>query len=179
MADKVYEKLSNKYYWRHWLVVVYDNMWGDENHQVTVWGEVAGTSWRKLHYPDAETSPWYNIIVSSVSENAAPPVQEVVRSYNIKLNQIVWQKPKRIRGHNGSMKTTMYPMNAKEIHDMLYKTVNLSSNLKTGMYPIFCVIRLRGQIMVRAPDSRKFQVAVNNGQVKSLIPGLFYIIVLG
>ena len=60
LADRIYNTLSNKYYWRHWLVVVYKEMHLEEKHWRTIWG-VGSTSVNKLHWKGR-----YNVIVSSV-----------------------------------------------------------------------------------------------------------------
>ena len=61
LAGKIYNILSYKYYWRHWLVVVYQDMHGEKNHWQERWG-IGSTTVSHLHWKGR-----YNILVSSVS----------------------------------------------------------------------------------------------------------------
>jgi len=60
LADKIYVRLSAKYNWRHWLVAVYRDIYGSNNH----WRMVCtgAHTWQQLHWAKK-----YNIMVTSVS----------------------------------------------------------------------------------------------------------------
>jgi len=61
LASRIYNSLTRKYYWRDWLVLVYDNLSGDKHHYVRACDE-GSYSFKDLHW-----KKWYNIVVSSVS----------------------------------------------------------------------------------------------------------------
>jgi len=60
LADRINNILSAVYYWRHWLITVYGDTYGSNNHwQMHCPGDL---TWHKLHWKRR-----YNIIVTSVS----------------------------------------------------------------------------------------------------------------
>jgi len=60
LAERINSELTNKYYWRDWMIVVYGDVYGGSNHWIR---RCTGThAWSQLHW-----NKRYNIAVTSVS----------------------------------------------------------------------------------------------------------------
>jgi len=153
LADRIYNTLSNKYYWRHWLVVVYKEMHLEEKHWRTIWG-VGSTSVNKLHWKGR-----YNVIVSSV------PADAPSRKWSGPITSQRAERYRRWEGRPRKVKwyTRYIPLDAKEIQQAIPQSA------KTGVYPIVGVIEYipqidDGKFQVRAPENRKFHKLVSSGK---------------
>jgi len=68
LAQDIYVKLSQKYYWRDWLIAVYEDSYGDEN---TYYWNCQG-AWATAHWENI-----YFIIVTHVSPTKSPWAHEI------------------------------------------------------------------------------------------------------
>jgi len=66
LADNINNKLTAKYPWRDWLVVVYTDVKGPEEHYRGYCWVDSGYTVNKMHWKDR-----YNILVSSISHETA------------------------------------------------------------------------------------------------------------
>ena len=142
MANKFYNSLSNKYYWRDWLVVVYPEMRGSDNH------------YRRYCYDGVTTANlkhWkkrYNILISSISADTKD--QAFTTTENIQTFSTKWVN------NNPGRVMKKVPWDAKKIYE------NLPSGMKKCKYPIAGVVDNRGNFVIRAPENRKFHLVKKN-----------------
>ena len=133
MADAINNTLSTKYYWRDWLVVVYQEMRGNNLHY---WETcpVNKVFVEYLHWKNI-----YNVLVSSVDKTKAEINHHSLSGRN-------WYKAKVIRS------PPVY-LDAKGIYN------NLPAQVKSCQYMIRGVVmdyfRRIGSIEIRAPGRRK------------------------
>jgi len=62
LADKIKNKLSKKYFWLDWLVAVYGDIYGGDNH----WSGVCNRGGAPYYYQHLHWNKRYNIVVRSV-----------------------------------------------------------------------------------------------------------------
>jgi len=90
LADAINNKLSSKYYYRHWLTAVYNDWYGSSNH----WNMRCGGGWHQLHW-----NKRYNIIVTSVSPSKSTYASNLDVNFPYKNNaRSLWESiPSHIR----------------------------------------------------------------------------------
>jgi len=156
LANRIYKKLTEKYYWRDWLVVVYNDMRGSAHH------------WRRACHEGSTTVDhihWkgrYNILVSSVSSDAPSRKFNGPAPQGFHSKEYKWYAPNPA-GIQGSFewRTKYISFNAKKIYNQLPDNVK-----KTCTYPLVgCVIQSRSNpdsFALRAPENRKYYTVVGN-----------------
>merc|ERR550534_1743085 len=163
VAAAIYKKLSVKYFWRDWLVVVYTKMHGSDNHWRSYCGEegVTTADWRDKH--------GFDILVSSLA--STDPKNRF--SGHVSTTTSVYKEANCCGPNPGKEWQPVAINSAKDVFNTLPSSV--------GEKCISGVVK-GGEVAVQAPTDRKFfyitSTSYSQGRYHlSLSP--FHVFVLG
>ena len=137
MADAINNTLSTKYYWRDWLVVVYKDMSGEDNH----WRGVCSVD--KFSVDHLHWKKMYNIIVSSV-DKTKDEIHDSLARVETYTKKRIWL------GGMGTTRLIDAKFKAKDIYNKFPAVV-----VNSCRYMITGVVKKDGNFEIRAPNRRK------------------------
>ena len=148
----IYNVLSEKYHWRHWLVVVYTDMQGADKHWRRVCSATTGRG--LLHWKGR-----YNIMVGSVPDDAP------IRKWSGQVKKHGQGRQKRIRDkttRKWKTVTELTPLNAREMYEQLpLDATNCATYPLVGVVLDKVINTKVNRFFVRAPESRLFHTVIN------------------